>query len=246
MSGSFHHPSDISPEDLAIALAQAERPDLLLQLVDLARHSFGLFYAHFPDTIKHPWIVAQLEHLPAGARILDVGSGVTPMPLFLADRGMTVDCIDNSPIIRTLPAGEDWDPWGFFDYRQLRTNLVSHHCDLADFVPPAPYDAIYASGVVAAMTSETRRETIRLCARWLRPSGIFLVSIGLVPGTERLWNLARGTVVEPPQEHGTVADMMREVVASGFDIVEHHILRGLRKAPADLVFARCSLARPPS
>ena len=97
------HPRDISAGDLEVAMAAQNNPDLLGQLVELSRGAFGFYPSYFPYTITYPWASERLERVPAGSRALDIGAGVTPVPLYLARKGVTVECVDNSKHIRTLP-----------------------------------------------------------------------------------------------------------------------------------------------
>ena len=95
---------------------EAPRPDLLDELVATGRAVFGFFPDHYPHTLNYPWVLERLEPLPPGARVLDVGAGVSPLPIVLARRGLRVDCIDKSPTSRTMPVTAEWNEWGFFDY----------------------------------------------------------------------------------------------------------------------------------
>jgi predicted SAM-dependent methyltransferase len=72
---------------------------------------------------------------------------------------------------------QDWNEWGFFDYSRLHQNLASHHCDVAEFAPPVPFDAIYSISVLAHMTRAVREETLRRCRDWLRPGGCLLIAL---------------------------------------------------------------------
>src|SRR5262249_11687932 len=88
------HPSDIGAGDLERAMGGPDRPDLLGRLVAPSRRAFGFYTQHYQHTINYPWLAARLEKLPPGARVLDIGAGLNPLPLFLAERGVSVDCVD--------------------------------------------------------------------------------------------------------------------------------------------------------
>ena len=102
--------------DVARARAEAPRPDLLDELVATGRAVFGFFPNHYPHTLNYPWVLERLEPLRPGARVLDVGAGVSPLPIVLSRRGILVDSVDKSSTSRTMPVGADWNEWGFFDY----------------------------------------------------------------------------------------------------------------------------------
>ena len=99
-----------------------------------------------------PLVAARLRDLPPGSRLLDIGAGVTPVPLWLANRGMLVDCVDPHPVIRTLPAADDWNEWGFFDYSVVDARIQSYHRDAREHVPTQRYDRIYSVSALAHMT----------------------------------------------------------------------------------------------
>ncbi len=149
---------------------------------------------------------------------------------------MFVDCVDKHPTIRTLACAQDWNEWEFFDYSRLHQNLASHHCDVAEFAPSAPFDAIYSISVLAHMPRVVREEILRRCAIWLRPTGILLLAIDVIPSSDFLWNRSEGLEVEPPIQHGTVADVVDQLVELGFQINESRIMRGVYKSRTDLLF----------
>jgi len=236
------HPRDISPEDLTIAMAATQRPDLLRELVTTSRAAFGFYTSHFPHTINYPWLVAKLEHLPPGARVLDVGAGVSPVPVVLAEKGLLVECVDNHQVVRTLPSAPDWNEWGYFDYAPLHKNLTSYHCSVTEFAPPADYDAIYSMSALAHLTRDSRREALRRCRRWLRPDGLLLLTLDIIPSSDFIWNRSEGREVEPPLQHGTVNGLLEELAELGFHTEEVNLLRTVHKSRTDLLFLICSVA----
>src|SRR5215208_890799 len=125
----LRHPYDMDDADLARARTEARRPDLLEELVATGRAVFGFFPNHYPHTLNYPWVLERLEALPPGARVLDVGAGVSPLPIVLVQRGLRVDCIDRSPTSRTMPVTAEWNEWGFFDYSIVDVRIRSYHRD---------------------------------------------------------------------------------------------------------------------
>lgn len=248
--GTERHPHDISDANLEKALSIADRRDLLRDIVDRARQAFGFFTSHYSHTLSYPWVLERLEDLPSGAEILDVGAGVSALPLILAGHGMLVDCVDGSGTIRKLPVGPDWNEWGFFDYSVLNSNIHSYHCKIQDFTPANLYDAIYSVGVISHMPRSERVNALRLMRSWLKPGGKLVLSIALIPTTDFLWNRYEGREVEPPEIHGLRSDVLTELEILGFRITENRVSRDIHASPTDLLFLECSLflpqVRPPA
>ena len=207
------HPSDISAGDLEKALAASDQPDLLRRLVEISCRAFGFYTQHYQHTINYPWLAARLEKLRPGSRALDIGAGLSPLPL-----------------------AADWNEWGFFDYRLLHPNLSAHHCDIADFRPSAEFAAIYSACSIAHMPSVLRQEVFRRCREWLRPGGTLLLALDLIPSSDFIWNLSEGQDVEPLLRHGTITDLLRQLTGLRFRLYEQKVIRAIYRARTDLLF----------
>jgi hypothetical protein len=175
-----------------------------------------------------------LEDLPPKSRLLEIGAGVNPLPLFLAGKGMFVDCVDGSDFTRTLPPGDDWNEWGYFDYSTLHSHLASYNVSATEFEASEQYDAIYCVSVIALMPTPVREATLRLCRTWLKPGGKLVLAIDLIAGTDTLWN--RGGSEETAEQHGTWRDVESQLVALGFRVIESKIERKIPHSPVDLHF----------
>lgn len=230
------HPRDISPADLQRGLERCSRPDLLQRLVEVSRASFGFYTSHFPYTINYPWVVERLEPMTRGSRILDVGAGVSPVPLLLADRGMLVDTVDNHKVKRTPPTQPDWNEWGYFDYSRVNAQVTAHHVDITEFAPPYRFDAAYSVSVFAHMRRDVRERAIERCYNLVKPEAIFLLAVDLIPATDFLWNRCEGVEVEPPICHGTVDDLLTSLASGGFRVVHSEVKRTVPKSRTDLLF----------
>ena len=220
-------------------MAAQPNADLLCHLVELSRSAFGFYPSHFPYTITYPWACERIGQLPEGSRVLDVGAGVSPVPLFLANKGILVDCVDNSRHIRTLPSAAGWNEWGFLDYGHLHPNLTSHHCDITKFAPATRFDAIYSIAVLAHMPRTIRESTLHRCHDWLRPQGSLLLVIDVIPSTDFIWNRSEGVEVEPPIQHGTIDNVLNQLKRVGFRVDECRIMRTVYKSRTDLLFIIC-------
>jgi cyclopropane fatty-acyl-phospholipid synthase-like methyltransferase len=234
------HPGDISAADLQVAMAAQGNVNLLSHLVELSRGAFGFYPSHFPYTINYPWVSERLEHLSKGSRVLDIGAGVSPVPLFLAEKGVLVDCVDNSRCIRTLPFSADWNEWGFLDYGALNQNLAAHHCDITEFSPTTTFEAIYSIAALAHMPRATREQTLHRCYEWLQPGGMLLLTLDVIPSSDFLWNRSEGREIESPVQHGTIDSVLEQLKRLGFRINEFRTKRAVYKARTDLLFIACS------
>src|SRR5262249_13214784 len=129
-------------EQLEDVLSASDHPDLLKELVEISRRTFGAYIGRSAQTIGHPWAAARLGRLAKGSRILSIGTGISPLPLYLAQDGMLVECIDESNVARTLPPADDWNEYGFFDYGVLHENLAAYNSSPETFRPWLRYDAV--------------------------------------------------------------------------------------------------------
>lgn len=231
----MRHPYDMDDADLARARAEARRPDLLDELADTARAIFGFFPNYYPYTLSYPWVLERLEPLQPGVRVLDIGAGVSPLPIVLSRRGILVESIDKSSTERTMPVRTDWNEWGFFDYSAVDVRIQSHQCEAREHMPAEPYDRIYSVSL-AHMTTAEREETVDLIPRWLKPGGRLLLAIDLLPKSDFLWNRSEGVEVEPPTEHGTVDDLFGSVGRAGLRVTERRIRRTVYASRTDLLF----------
>jgi cyclopropane fatty-acyl-phospholipid synthase-like methyltransferase len=167
---------------------------------------------------------------------LDVGAGVTALPVALARRNIQVDCVDNSEIVRHMPVEADWNEWGFFDYATIDRRIRSHHCDARAYSAMQPYDAVYSVAVLAHMERFEREEVVARLPAWLRPHGRVLLVIDLVPQTDFLWNRSDGMEVAPGHEHGTVTDLFNWICQAGLTITEWRVRRAVHASRTDLLF----------
>ena len=105
----------IPPELLAKGLQLVPDPALLRQIVDFAKDRLGFFPKTSIRMREYPWAVAEAGNV-RGRRLLDLGAGVNPLPLWFAAHGATVVTIDSHPCRRTPADRSSWNEWGFLDY----------------------------------------------------------------------------------------------------------------------------------
>ena len=232
-------PRQLSQEELDRAHLDCERQDLLDALLQTSVETFGIHWRHYPHVFNYPWIASRLEKLGTGSTALEIGAGANPLPLYLASRGLKVDTIDNSEIVRGLPPDDDWNEWGYLDYGMLHSSISSFNADVTAFQPPRRYDAIFSVSVLSLMPTPVREEKLRLCRSWLNPQGMLLLAIDLIPGTDTLWN--RGGSNESAEQHGAYHDVERQLTDLGFRITESRIMREVWHSRTDLHFLEAQL-----
>jgi 2-polyprenyl-3-methyl-5-hydroxy-6-metoxy-1,4-benzoquinol methylase len=235
-TGPARHRNDITPAVLDAMLPMVARPDLLLETMDTSRQHLGFFTQTAIRAIEYPWIIEKLAGSAAGARVLDIGSGVSPIPLMLADRGLRVDCVDAHPTVMSLEQRMTWNEWGFLDYAQLNPKIRSFHTDILAFAPTEPYDAIYSISVVEHMPRTIWERTLQLAASWLKPSGALFLTVDVTPGTHKLWNLSEGKIVDQVDNHGAVEDLGVTLIRSGLRLDEAFLRENIPHSRTDVGF----------
>lgn len=225
---------DIDHSTLEWALERSPGPATLRELVALGRERFGWFSRQVSRAFEYPWVANALIET-SGLPVLDIGTGVSPLPLLLAARGVPVVTVDHSTVIRRPGAGEtDWNGWGFLDYGALHPAIRSLNVDAADAdIPAGSLAAAYSVSVLEHVPARTRRRLWPRIAEWLAPGGRLLLTFDLLPGTDALWNRERGRVVESAAAHGTVDAIVAELAELGFTPVSRETLRDLPGMKAD-------------
>lgn len=233
------HPRDISPVSLSDALQKTRYPSLLRTVVNFSRANLGFFTSHYPRSLEYPWLLAQLQAFPA-ATILDIGAGVSPVPLFLAESGHTVTTVDSHPTVRTPVSRADWNEWGFLDYGQLHAGITSLHQAVETMRAWHTFDVIYSISVVEHMPKTIRRRVLERASLWLKPGGRLLLTLDLVPQTDELWNRSEGMVVDE-RDHGRTDDVLKELELSGFHVDVIDYFRDIPDSSVDIVCLRATL-----
>jgi len=229
------HASDISAPDLARALGDAPDRAMLADLVAVSRERIGFFPATSSRTIEYPWFASRLAG-NAGRVVIDVGAGVCVLPFWLADRGCRVVTLDSHPAARDPRDRAGWNEWGFLDYGRLDPRIVSHRIDAAAFEPEVRAAAVYSVSVLEHMKAVVRRAVIARLPGWLAPGGRLYLSFDLVPGTDELWPLSEGRIVDAGGDHGVFADVLAELRAVGLKIVDTSLVRSIPASRTDVAF----------
>ena len=218
---------DISEEVLSDLRARSPRPSLLDEAVAVSRCRFGWYTRQPSRAFEYVWVMERLAPV-IGRAVLDIGAGISPIPLLLAKRGAAVTTLDHSPLHRDPDHNDgSWNEWGFLDYSRFHPGIRSLNQDIRDWqCPPHSLDAVYSISVVEHMPATCRRTIWEGSRRWIKFGGALIVTVDVVPGSTDLWNRNQGRPVEPPSDHGTVEDFLGEI-APDFDVVETAWLRDL-------------------
>ena len=81
--------NDIGEENLAWVAERSLFPQLLEELVDLSRSHFGWFSKCPSRAFEYPWVFNEIGDV-VGENVLDIGAGVSPLPLLLAQIVLSV------------------------------------------------------------------------------------------------------------------------------------------------------------
>lgn len=232
-------PNDIRDEDLNWVLERSEYPELLKTLVDASRGFFGWFTKHKPRAFEYPWVLREIGD-PRGRAILDIGAGVSPLPLMLAEKGASVITVDYSQTIRRGKKTVNWDEWGFFDYGDLNGNIKSFNQDILTLtLTDNSLDHAYSVSVIEHMPAATRKEIWKKVSQWTKSGGSLLLTIDIVPGTEQIWNYAQGEKIEDESIHGTFDDLERELEKTNFVVTNKKFIREIPESRVDIAILRC-------
>ena len=195
--------------------------DLLLETITFSRANFGWYTKHYPRLYEYPWILKKLQKNPANLKMADFGTGIMPLPLQLSQRGAKVFTIDNHSIKRDLQNIYKVNEWGFFDYGIIDDRITSYNQTLGDQTfEKNSLDVWYSVSVIEHMPAQTRRTIFKIMADTLKNKGRLLLTLDLVKGTQNLWNMSEGKVVEDKKEHGTLDSFVAELKSLGFEINE--------------------------
>lgn len=150
---------------------------------DLVRRGYdALSYRYRSDDADDgqygPWLAELDRRLPAGAAVLDLGCGCgVPVARLLASAGHTVTGVDISEV----------------QIQRARRLVPDATFVLADATeldfPLATFDAVVCLYALIHMPLAEQPDLIRRIARWLRPGGWLLATVGHAAwtGTEENW-----------------------------------------------------------
>ena len=237
---SNQNPSDLSFADLCILSEQCEHPLLLAELIDLSRETLGFFPKTSIRAFEYPWVISEtvsrFEKME-GLNVTDIGAGVNVVPLWLSRAGARVTTIDPHPLTRELEDKVKWNEWGFLDYSSISDGkIVSLNKDASTIKLPEQQDLIYSVSVIEHLPAKIRRAILANCCRLLKDEGVLLLTVDLVPNTNKLWNLSEGKKVEMAWLHGTFKSLLNEIEQHGFEIIASHTQRKIYESRTDVAY----------
>ncbi|MCD6476962.1 MAG: sulfotransferase, partial [Candidatus Aenigmarchaeota archaeon] len=228
---------DIDDEVLNWAISRSSNKELLKELVSYSRKWFGWFSKTSTRLFEYPWVIDNIKK-PSGKNILDIGAGVSPLPLYIAEKGAYTYTLDNSRIIRRYSENPwEWNGWGFLDYNQLNKKVISLNCSLyeANFNNNM-FDYIYSVSVIEHIPKKERIYLWKEISRILKKEGGLLLTIDLIPNTNFLWNYCESGLIESPQEHGTVEELIKEIKTNSFELLYYNVVRNIKNSKTDCAF----------
>jgi len=229
--------NDIQEDKLKFVLDSTTDPDLLLELVNLSRKKFGWFTKHLPRAYEYPWLINQINEF-RNKIFLDIGAGVSPLPIYLAEKGSNVFTVDSYPIIRNINENpSDWNEWGFFDYSTINKNIKSINSGIETVSFPENYfDCIYSVSVIEHIKASARREIWEKISKWIKTGGNLLFTVDLYTNKDTLWNFSEGKEVEDISIHGNLSILKEEIQNYGFQISKCEFLRNIPDSRIDCAF----------
>jgi len=192
---------------------------------------------HFPRLFEYPWALEQISKLKNVKNAADIGTGVSPLPIALAKRGINVYTFDASHMQRTWDMPTKWSGWGFLDYGLRYENMHSFNKYFsAEAVPGVKYDVIYSVSVVEHTPKTARCDIWNESAKCLTEDGRLVFTIDLERNSNNIWNRSFYKPVEETEVHGKITDLHQELREAGFVVENQEVLRGLPLSPADFLF----------
>ena len=200
----------------------------LVKIINFSKKYFGWFSRHTSRLFEYPWLTRQIADVH-GKRILDIGTGVSSLPIFLANEGATIVTVDNHQTIRELNDDKDaWNEWGYIDYSKINKNIISYNSSIESVnLPKEDFDYIYSASVIEHLPKSIRKTLWKKINYWLKPNGVLLLTIDLIKNSEQLYNVDEYYAVDfvhllrqdgHLEYHGTLDDMKKEFIQNGLKL----------------------------
>ncbi|MCS1351546.1 bifunctional 2-polyprenyl-6-hydroxyphenol methylase/3-demethylubiquinol 3-O-methyltransferase UbiG [Mechercharimyces sp. CAU 1602] len=206
---------DISESLLEKLRTESINPLLLDRLVYLSRQYFAFFTKHTSRAYEYVWLLSQLHEI-RGKKFLDIGTGLSPLPIHLAQQGAEVYTVDFFKE-KDRYWGADrsqWYEWGFIDYHPIHPNIISYHADVNQLqFGESEFDCIYSISSVEHIDASARRKIWENAHTWLKPEGQLLLTVDIIKNSTSLHNYFLDVFVEDPNLHGNIDALIHELNA---------------------------------
>lgn len=233
------HSRDMSAEHVNDVVGWTRSPMIFRELLDFSRKTVRFFPNHTPRAIEYTWVINELSAMHKQQIILDVGAGVSCLPIFLAAKGNEVITVDQSPYFRKLEQREQWNEWGFLDYSQFDSRIKSINAPFEEAVINKKVDIVYSVSVIEHLLTVNRRLWLKRMHALLNPGGRILLTVDLMPPGDDLWIFAEGKVVEA--NHGTFRTLYEEIREEGFCVDYVQILQAIPATRVDIALISARL-----
>jgi 2-polyprenyl-3-methyl-5-hydroxy-6-metoxy-1,4-benzoquinol methylase len=210
---------DIKNETLNLASPFIACPFRLIHVLASSKNTIGFFPDQTSRCIEYPWFIEKIENLKPRS-LVDVGSGVSVVPILSARLGCSVTTIDNHPMKRTQESKNEWDEWGFLDYSLFHQAIQSLRLSFEQINPVEKADMVISISVIEHIPADLRKTWIKHAYQILKNHGVLLLSIDTDPFSQKLWNRSQGLLVEDEKLHGTIQDLVNELEDTGFLVEE--------------------------
>jgi 2-polyprenyl-3-methyl-5-hydroxy-6-metoxy-1,4-benzoquinol methylase/predicted SAM-dependent methyltransferase len=234
-----NNPRDIQADTLEASIPFTCDWLLLSESLACAKKLLGFFPDQMSRCIEYPWVVNQLKD-KAGLRILEVGAGVSPLPLMLASRGHKVLTVDSHGIERKLEDSKHWNEWGFLDYSKIDSRISSVNKCYEAGIARGEIDAFVSVSVIEHLPQKVRKKWLLDAHNDLANAGILLLTVDLMPFSNSIWNRSEGQIIEAEEEHGTLDDLLGDIQNAGFEVQKVESSSWLPKSRVGLAMVMAS------
>jgi 2-polyprenyl-3-methyl-5-hydroxy-6-metoxy-1,4-benzoquinol methylase len=210
---------DIKNETLRLASSFIPNSIKLIEVLAYAKKTTGFFPDQASRCIEYPWFIERIEMFTPSFMI-DIGSGVSVVPILAAKMGCRVMTVDNHSKIRTQENKNDWNEWGFLDYSLFHEDITSLNLSFEEVRLEKLADMIISISVIEHIPAYLRKTWFKHANHLLKNHGIILISMDTVPFSPKLWNRSEGIAVEAENQHGTIQDIIQEIEDNGFGVME--------------------------
>jgi SAM-dependent methyltransferase len=186
-----------------------------------SRKAFDGFVAANPlRAWEYAWVIQQIaKHGTGYGEAVDFGAGKSPIPILLADLGYATSVVDSDQL-----DNEYANEWQWVDYGKW--GIKTHKAGMEDRIfDEAALSVAVSVSAIEHMAAETRRKAIEEITRAIKPQGLAVLTIDVMPDGIHLWNLVVDEI-EPLGDHGTIDSFVSELEVGG--------LRLLRRASCPL------------